>query len=199
MKKVLIVYYSSYGHIETMAKSIAEGVQSIGIEAVIKRVPETISEESIRRNNFKTDQIGEIATVEELPDYDAIIVGAPTRFGRLPSQMASFWEKTGGLWTKGALIGKIGAAFTSTATQHGGQEQTLFSLLVSLLHHGMVITGLPYSFAGQSRIDEVTGGSPYGATTIAGSDGSRSVSENEKQGAHFLGAHVATLVKRMNH
>ncbi|QCE35380.1 NAD(P)H:quinone oxidoreductase [Acetobacteraceae bacterium] len=197
MPRVLILYYSSYGHIETMANAIADGVRSVGLEVDIKRVPELLSEEAAKTHHFKTDQKAPLATPDELPNYDAIIVGAPTRFGRLPSQMANFWDQTGGLWLKGALIGKVGAVFTSTATQHGGQETTLYSLMSNLLHHGMLISGLPYSFQGQLETHEVSGGSPYGATTIAAGDGSRQPSENEVNGAKFLGNHVAEIVKKL--
>ncbi|MGY6770212.1 NAD(P)H:quinone oxidoreductase [Komagataeibacter sp. NFXK3] len=197
MPKVLVLYYSSYGHVETMAHAVAEGVREAGLEAVVKRVPELVPEDVAKNHHFKTEQSAPLATTAELPEYDAIIVGAPTRFGRLPSQMANFWDQTGGLWLKGALVGKVGAVFTSTATQHGGQETTLFSLITNLLHHGMVITGLPYSFQGQMRLDEVTGGAPYGATTIAAGDGSRQPSPTELDGAHYLGQHVAGLARRL--
>lgn len=198
MTKVLVLYYSTYGHVEVMAHAVAEGARQTGVTVDVKRVPETVPEEIARTSHFKLDQAAPIATPEELPDYDAIIVGAPTRFGRLPSQMASFWDRTGGLWAKGALIGKLGAAFTSTAVQHGGQETTLFSILTNLIHHGMVVSGLPYSFAGQMRLDEITGGAPYGATTIAAGDGSRQVSDNEREGARFLGRHVAELATKLS-
>ncbi|PYD78802.1 NAD(P)H:quinone oxidoreductase [Komagataeibacter sucrofermentans] len=197
MPKVLVLYYSSYGHVETMAHAVAEGVREAGLEAVVKRVPELVPEDVAKNHHFKTEQAAPLATTAELPEYDAIIVGAPTRFGRLPSQMANFWDQTGGLWLKGALVGKVGAVFTSTATQHGGQETTLFSLMTNLLHHGMVITGLPYSFQGQLRVDEVTGGAPYGATTIAAGDGSRQPSPTELDGAHYLGQHVAGLARKL--
>ncbi|MXV45225.1 NAD(P)H:quinone oxidoreductase [Saccharibacter sp. 17.LH.SD] len=194
--RVLVLYYSSYGHIETMAHAIADGARSGGAEADVKRVPEIVPEAIARDNHFKLEQSAPIAKPEELAQYDAIIIGAPTRFGRLPSQMANFWDQTGGLWLKGALIGKIGAVFTSTGTQHGGQETTLFSLMSNLIHHGMAIAGLPYSFQGQMKVDEVAGGSPYGATTIAGGDGSRQPSATELDGARFLGKHVAQLAQK---
>ncbi|AOX16028.1 NAD(P)H:quinone oxidoreductase [Kozakia baliensis] len=197
MTKLLVLYYSTYGHVETMANAVAEGARRAGVEVQVKRVPELVPEEVARANHFKLDQAAPIATPAELIDYDAIIVGAPTRFGRIPSQMAQFWDQTGGLWAKGALIGKLGAAFTSTASQHGGQETTLFSILSNLLHHGMIISGLPYSFAGQTKLDEVSGGTPYGASTIAGGDGSRAVSENELAGARYLGEHVANIAKKL--
>ncbi|AQS83910.1 MAG: NAD(P)H:quinone oxidoreductase [Acetobacter aceti] len=197
MTKVLVLYYSSYGHIETMAHAVAEGVRAAGADAVVKRVPELVPEEVAKNSHFKLEQAAPIATTAELVDYDAIIVGAPTRFGRLPSQMANFWDQTGGLWAKGALLGKVGAAFTSTASQHGGQETTLYSILSNLIHHGMVITGLPYSFQGQLTVDEVAGGSPYGATTIASGDGSRQPSVIELDGAKYLGGHVAGIASKL--
>lgn len=197
MPKILVLYYSTYGHVESMAYAVAEGARAAGAEADVKRVPELVPEEAAKKNHFKIDQKAPIAEPKDLLEYDGIIVGAPTRFGRLPSQMANFWDRTGGIWTQGALIGKVGAVFTSTATQHGGQETTLYSLMSSLLHHGLVISGLPYSFQGQGRLDEVTGGAPYGATTIAASDGSRQPSENELDGAKFLGQHVAELAKKL--
>jgi NAD(P)H dehydrogenase (quinone) len=195
--KVLVLYYSSYGHVETMARAIAEGARSAGAQADVRRVPETVPDEVARKSHFKTDQDAPIAEVEELPRYDAIVVGAPTRYGRIPAQMAAFLDRTGGLWASGALAGKVGAAFTSTATQHGGQETTLFSLLTGLLHHGMVVVGLPYTFQGQMRLDEITGGSPYGATTIAGGKGERQPSANELDGARFQGRTVAELAARL--
>ncbi|GAN96471.1 tryptophan repressor TrpR binding protein WrbA/NAD(P)H:quinone oxidoreductase [Komagataeibacter europaeus NBRC 3261] len=197
MPKVLVLYYSSYGHIETMANAIAEGVREAGLEADVKRVPELVPEDVAKSHHFKTEQSAPIATTDDLVNYDAIIIGAPTRFGRLPAQMANFWDQTGGLWLKGTLIGKVGAVFTSTASQHGGQETTLYSLMSNLLHHGMVISGLPYSFQGQLKVDEVTGGSPYGVTTIAAGDGSRQPSSNELDGAKFLGQHVAGITKKL--
>ncbi|AEH61875.1 NAD(P)H:quinone oxidoreductase [Zymomonas mobilis] len=197
MPKILVLYYSTYGHVESMAYAVAEGARAAGAEADVKRVPELVPEEAAKKNHFKIDQKAPIAEPKDLLEYDGIIVGAPTRFGRLPSQMANFWDRTGGIWAQGALIGKVGAVFTSTATQHGGQETTLYSLMSSLLHHGLVISGLPYSFQGQGRLDEVTGGAPYGATTIAASDGSRQPSENELDGAKFLGQHVAELAKKL--
>lgn len=197
MTKVLVLYYSSYGHLETMAEAVAEGARASGAEAVVKRVPELVPAEVAKSSHFKTDQSAPIATVAELVEYDAIIVGSPTRFGRVASQMANFWDQTGGLWAQGKLIGKVGAAFTSTATQHGGQETTLFSILTTLMHQGMVLVGLPYSFAGQMRNDEITGGAPYGATTIANSDGSRKPSATELDGARFLGKHVAEIAAKL--
>jgi NAD(P)H dehydrogenase (quinone) len=197
MAKILVLYYSSYGHIETMAGAIAEGARKAGATVDIKRVPETAPLEVAKAAHFKLDQAAPIATINELADYDAIIVGTGTRFGRITSQMAAFLDQAGGLWAKGALNGKVGAAFTSTATQHGGQETTLFSIITNLLHFGMVIVGLPYSFQGQMRLDEITGGSPYGATTIAGGDGSRQPSENELVGARHQGELVAQTALKL--
>jgi NAD(P)H dehydrogenase (quinone) len=197
MAKVLVLYYSTYGHIEKMAEAVAEGARKGGAEVDVKRVPETVPEEIAKKGHFKLDQKAPVVKVEELPTYDAIIIGAPTRYGRMPSQMAAFLDQTGGLWAKGALNGKVGAAFTSTGTQHGGQEMTLFSIITNLLHYGMVIVGLPYSFQGQMTMDEITGGSPYGATTIAGGDGSRQPSENELAGARFQGEEVAKTAKKL--
>ena len=197
MAKVLVLYYSSYGHIETMASAVAEGVRQAGAEAVIKRVPELVPEAVAKQSGFKLDQAAPIATVAELPDYDAIIIGTPTRFGGPASQMKNFLDQTGGLWAKGALIGKVGSVFTSTASQHGGQETTIIATQINLLHHGMVLVGLPYSFQGQLTLSEVAGGSPYGATTIAGGDGSRAPSANELDGARFQGRHVATVATKL--
>lgn len=198
MTKVLVLYYSSYGHIETMANAIAEGAREAGAEAVIKRVPETAPREVAEAAHFKLDQAAPIATVDELKDYDAIIVGTGTRFGRMSSQMAAFWDAAGGVWMRGELNGKVGAAFTSSATQHGGQETTLFSIITNLLHFGMTIVGLDYGFQGQMRNDEVTGGAPYGATTIANGDGSRTPSETELDGARYLGRRVATTAAKLS-
>lgn len=197
MPKILVLYYSTYGHVEKMAESVAEGVRKAGVDVVVKRVEETVPEDVARQNHFKVDQAAPVATPAELPEYDGIILGAPTRYGRLPGQMAAFWDRTGGLWAKGALVGKVGAVFTSTASQHGGQETTLYSLMTNLIHHGMLISGLPYSFQGQLELNEVAGGAPYGATTIAGGDGSRQPSAIELNGAAFLGEHVAKIVKKL--
>ena len=197
MTKVLVLYYSSYGHIETMANAIAEGVRAAGAEVDVKRVPELVPDEVARASHYKLDQAAPIAKAADLVEYDAIIVGTGTRYGRMTSQMANFWDQTGGLWAQGKLIGKVGAAFTSTASQHGGQETTLLGIHTNLLHHGMVIVGLPYSFQGQLKLDEVTGGSPYGATTIAAGDGSRQPTENELEGARFLGRHVAQVTAKL--
>ncbi|HEV7269322.1 NAD(P)H:quinone oxidoreductase [Pseudoxanthomonas sp.] len=196
MARILVLYYSAYGHIETMAQAIAEGASDAGAQVDIKRVPELVPEDVARASRYKLDQPAPIATIAELADYDAIIVGTGTRFGRISSQMANFLDQAGGLWARGALHGKVGAAFTSTATQHGGQETTLFSIITNLLHFGMVIVGLDYGHAGQMTLDEITGGSPYGASTIAGGDGSRQPSENELKGARYQGRVVAeTAIK----
>jgi len=197
MAKILVLYYSSYGHIETMANAVAEGARSTGASVDIKRVPELVSEEVAKASHYKLDQPAPIAKIEELADYDAIIVGVGTRFGRMASQMSNFLDQAGGLWVKGALNGKVGGAFTSTATQHGGQEATLLSIITNLLHFGLVTVGLPYSFQGQMRLDEITGGSPYGATTIAGGDGSRQPSQNELEGARFQGRHIAEITNKL--
>ena len=191
MVKVLVLYYSSYGHIEQMAEAMAEGARKGGATVDIKRVAETVPEAAAKAAHFKLDQKAPIAKVEELPNYDAIIIGVGTRYGRMASQMAAFLDQTGALWAKGALNGKIGAAFTSTATQHGGQEMTLFSIITNLMHLGLIIVGLPYSFKGQMKLDEVVGGAPYGATTITGGDGSRQPSDTELAGARYQGQLVA--------
>ena len=197
MTKVLVLYYSSYGHIETMAKAVAEGARSAGAEVSIKRVPELVPEEVAKASHFKLDQDAPIATVDELADYDAIIFGAGTRFGTVASQMRNFIDQTGGLWFQGKLVGKVGSVFTSSATQHGGQESTLLGFIPTLMHHGMVVVGLPYSFQGQMGLDEIKGGSPYGATTISDGDGSRQPSEVELEAARFQGAHVATIAAKL--
>jgi NAD(P)H dehydrogenase (quinone) len=198
MAKVLVLYYSSYGHIETMAKAVAEGAREAGAQVDIKRVPETAPLEVAKAAYFKLDQEAPIATVADLENYDAIIVGTGTRFGRLTSQMAAFWDQAGGLWARGALHGKVGGAFTSTATQHGGQETTLFSIITSLLHFGMTVVGLDYGHAGQMTLDEITGGSPYGASTITGGDGSRQPSENELTGARYQGRKIAEAAIKLH-
>lgn len=197
MTKVLVLYYSTYGHIEKMAHAVAEGVREAGAEAVIKRLPELVPEEVARNSGYKLDQPAPIATVDELVDYDAIIIGTPTRFGNMAAQMKNFLDQTGGLWAQGKLVGKAGAVFTSTATQHGGQESTLLATQIVLLHQGLVVVGLPYSFAGQMGVKEVTGGSPYGASTIADGDGSRQPSENELAGARYQGRHVAQIAAKL--
>lgn len=199
MTKVLVLYYSMFGHIEIMAQALAEGVREVeGVDAVIKRVPETIPEDQALAMGVKINQPAPIATVEELPDYDAIIFGTPTRFGDMTAQMRSFLDHTGKLWTNGRLIGKVGSVFTSSATQHGGQESTILSFYTTLLHHGMVIVGVPYSCTDQMRTDEMTGGSPYGAGTITGADGKRMPSANELGIARFQGRHVAAIAKRQS-
>ena len=196
MAKVLVLYYSAYGHVERMAKAVGEGATEGGAQVAIKRVPETVPEEAARAANFKIDQDAPVASVKELEDYDAIVVGTGTRYGRISSQMATFLDQTGSLWQRGALEGKVGAAFTSTATQHGGQETTLFSIVTNLLHFGMVIVGLPYSHKGMMTVDEIVGGAPYGATTIAGGDGLRQPSAVELAGARRQGELVArTAIK----
>jgi NAD(P)H dehydrogenase (quinone) len=197
MAKVLVLYYSSYGHVETMASAIAEGARSAGASVDIKRVPETAPLETAKAAHFKLDQRAPIATIDELEHYDAIIVGSPTRFGRISSQMASFLDQAGGLWMRGALHGKVGGAFTSTATQHGGQEVTLFSIITNLLHYGMIIVGLPYSHQGQMTLDEIVGGSPYGATTVAGSSGQRQPSALDLAGARHQGELIAQTAKKL--
>lgn len=197
MAKVLVLYHSAYGHVEEMARAVAEGASGAGAEVTLRRVPETVPNEIAKVANFKLDQEAEIASVEELEHYDAIVIGVGTRYGRLPSQMAAFLDQTGPLWLRGALSGKVGAAFASTATQHGGQETTLLSIITNLLHFGMTVVGLPYSFKGQLRVDEVTGGSPYGATTIAAGDRSRWPSENELAGARHQGALVAETAAKL--
>ncbi|MFG1178734.1 NAD(P)H:quinone oxidoreductase [Xanthobacter versatilis] len=196
MAKVLVLYYSAYGHIEQMAEAAAAGAREAGATVDIKRVPDLVPEEVAKSAHFKLDQKAPIATVAELAEYDAIIVGVGTRFGRMASQMANFLDQAGGLWARGALNGKVGGAFTSTATQHGGQEVTLFSIITNLMHFGMVIVGLDYGYGAQMTLDEITGGSPYGATTITGGDGSRQPSAIELDGARYQGRKIAeTAIK----
>ena len=198
MTKVLVLYYSAYGHIERMAYAVAEGAREVeGVEAVVKRVPELVPEEVARQHHFKLDQPAPIATVNELPEYDAIIVGCGTRYGGMASQIRNFFDQTGGLWVKGALIGKVGSAFSSSASQHGGQETTLITAIPFFLHQGMVYVGLPYSCQEQMGIDEIKGGSPYGATTVTGGQGERQPSEQELGMARFQGRHVAGIAKRL--
>jgi NAD(P)H dehydrogenase (quinone) len=197
MAKVLVLYYSSYGHVETMANAVAEGARSAGAHVDIKRVPETVPAEAAKAAHFKLDQKAPVASIEELANYDAIVVGTPTRFGRIASQMASFLDQAGGLWMRGALHGKVGGAFASTATQHGGQEVTLFSVITNLLHFGMTVVGLPYSHQGQMTLDEIVGGSPYGATTVAGSAGQRQPSALDLAGAHHQGKLIAETAKKL--
>jgi NAD(P)H dehydrogenase (quinone) len=196
--KVLVLYYSSYGHVEQMAGAVAEGARSVpGTEVVLKRVPELVPEEVARKSGMRLDQQAPVASPGELADYDAIIFGTPTRYGNMAAQMRNFLDQTGALWVKGALVGKLGSVFASTGTQHGGQETTITSFHSTLFHHGMILVGLPYSWAGLARMDEITGGTPYGATTLAGGDGSRQPSQNELEGARFQGRHVAEIAGRL--
>ena len=198
MSKILVLYYSSYGHLAKMADAVAEGVRSAGAEVDVRRVPETAPFEVAQAAGFVADHSHPVLEdVNELANYDGIIVGAPTRFGRMSSQMAAFWDRAGGVWYQGQLIGKVGGAFTSTATQHGGQEATLFSIITNLLHFGVTIVGLDYGFQGQMGVDEVKGGSPYGATTISDGDGSRLPSQVELDGARYQGRRVAELANRI--
>lgn len=198
MTKVLVLYYSSYGHVAALAREVAEGARSAGAEATLRRVPELSGDEPASAPAGAAHDSVPLATVDELPTYDAIVIGTPTRFGNMAAQMKGFLDRTGALWAKGQLIGKVGSAFTSTATQHGGQESTVLSTHTVLLHHGMVVVGLPYSFQGQTTLAEITGGSPYGAGTIAGGDGSRQPSQNERDGARFQGRHVAEIATRLS-
>ena len=198
MTKVLVLYYSSYGHIEQMADAVAEGARAGGAEVDIRRVPETAPEQVVKAAGFKTDtKHPAIEGPDALAQYDAIIVGAPTRYGRMPSQMAAFWDTTGGIWMKGALVGKVGGAFTSTASQHGGQETTLFSIITNLLHHGMTIVGLDYGFQAQMGVKEVHGGTPYGASTLADGDGSRQPSQVDLDGARYQGKRIAETAAKL--
>lgn len=199
MTKVLVLYYSSYGHIEAMARAVAEGVTATGAEAVVKRVPELVPAHIAEKAGYKLDQPAAIATTAELADYDAIIFGTPTRFGNMASQMKNFLDQCGGLWAQDRLVGKVGSVFTSSGSQHGGQESTLLSVHTVLLHLGMVVVGLPYTFKGQGRMDEITGGSPYGASTLAddGRGGDRQPTANELAGARFQGRHVATIARAL--
>ncbi|OCP01085.1 MULTISPECIES: NAD(P)H:quinone oxidoreductase type IV [unclassified Ensifer] len=197
MAKVLVLYYSAYGHVETMAYAVAEGAKSAGADVDVKRVPELVPDEIAKASYFKLDQAAPIANVEELAQYDAIIFGAGTRYGTVASQMRNFIDQTGGLWAKGKLVGKVGSVFTSSATQHGGQESTILGFIPTLMHHGMVVVGLPYAFQGQMGVDEIKGGSPYGASTITGGDGSRQPSEVELEAARFQGAHVAKIAAKL--
>jgi NAD(P)H dehydrogenase (quinone) len=197
MARILVLYYSAYGHIEKMAQAVAEGARQAGATVDIKRVPETAPEHIAKAAHFKLDQAAPIATIEELQNYDGIVIGTGTRFGRMSSQMAAFLDQAGSLWARGALHGKVGGAFTSTATQHGGQETTLFSIITNMLHFGMVVVGLDYGHAGQMTLNEITGGSPYGATTIAGSDGSRQPTENELVGARYQGRKIGETAGKL--
>lgn len=198
MAKVLVLYYSAYGHIETMAYAVAEGAREAGAEAVVKRVPELVPEDIAQKSGFKLDQPAPIATVQELPEYDAIIFGTGTRYGNMTAQMKNFIDQTGSLWVSGALVGKVGSVFSSSATQHGGQESTILTFHPVLLHLGFIIVGLPYSFQGQMGVDEVKGNSPYGASTIAGGDGSRLPSQVELEGARYQGRHVAQIAAKLS-
>jgi NAD(P)H dehydrogenase (quinone) len=198
MAKILVLYHSSYGHIETMAAAVAEGAGEVaGASVTVKRVPETMPEEIAKAAGMKLDQTAPVASPDELADYDAIVFGTPTRFGNMSAQMRSFLDQTGGLWFQGKLVGKVGSVFCSTASQHGGQETTLTSFHTTLFHHGMIVVGLPYSFAGNAEMGEISGGTPYGATTLAGNDGSRMPSANELAGARFQGRHVAEIATKL--
>ena len=198
MTRILVLYYSSYGHIETMAEAVAEGARSVeGCTVDVKRVPELMPDDVAAAAHIKVDQVAPIATPDELANYDAIIFGTPTRFGNMAAQMRNFLDQTGGLWFTNALVGKVGSVFCSTASQHGGQETTITSFHTTLLHHGMVIVGLPYTFKGNTEMGEISGGTPYGATTIAGADGSRMPSQNELAGARFQGKHVAEIAGKL--
>ena len=199
MARVLVLYHSTYGHIETMAEAVAEGAASVeGVTVDIKRVPETVPEELAKASHYKLDQKAPIAVIDDLKDYDAVIIGAGTRFGSAASQMRAFLDQAGGLWFTGALLGKVGGAFTASATQHGGQETTFQGLHNFFMHHGMPVVGLPYAYQGQMTLDSIEGGSPYGASTITGSDGSRQPSEIELGGAKFQGRHIAELAKKLH-
>ena len=200
MAKILVLYYSAYGHVEKMAEAVAEGARAVpGTEVMVKRVPELVPEEIAKKSGMKLDQPAPIATVDELANYDAIIFGTPTRFGNMCAQMRNFLDQTGGHWMKGALVGKVGSVFASTATQHGGQETTITSFHSTLLHQGMIIVGLPYAFPGLTNMNEITGGSPYGASTLANADGSRQPSANELDGARYQGKHVAQITAKLAH
>jgi NAD(P)H dehydrogenase (quinone) len=198
MTKVLVLYYSSFGHIEQMAHAVGEGARATGATVDVKRVPENVPQDVAKAFHFKLDQPAPIATSAELANYDAIIVGAPTRFGRMPSAMGSFWEQAGQLWMSGVLHGKVGGAFTSSATQHGGNETTLFSIIANLMHFGLVIVGLPYSHSGQMTLDEIVGGAPYGATTIAGAQGQRHPTKIELDGARHQGELIAKTAAKLS-
>ena len=197
MSKVLVLYYSPYGHIEALANAVAEGARETGAKVDVKRVPETVPAEIAKAHHFKLDQAAPIATIDDLANYDAIVIGTGTRFGRISSQMATFLDQAGSLWMRGALHGKVGGAFSASGTQHGGQEATLFSIIANMLHFGMLIVGLDYGHTGQMTLDEITGGSPYGATTITGADGSRQPSANELQGAHYQGRRIAEVANKL--
>jgi NAD(P)H dehydrogenase (quinone) len=198
MTKILVLYYSSYGHIEKMAYAAAEGVKSANVEAVVKRVPELVPEETARKSGFKLDQPAPVASIDELDSYDGVMFGTGTRFGNMTAQMKNFLDQAGSLWMKGSLVGKVGSVFTSSATQHGGQESTILTFHPVLLHLGFVIVGLPYSFKGQMGVDQVMGNSPYGASTIAGGDGSRQPSPVELEGVRYQGKHVAEIAAKLS-
>lgn len=197
MTKVLVLYYSSWGHMEQMAYAAAEGARAAGAEVAVKRVPELVPEDVAKAYHFKLDQKAPVATPEELADYDAIIFGCGTRFGAMAAQMRNFMDQTGSLWARHALVGKVGSAMTSSGTQHGGQESTILGFIPTMMHHGMVVVGLPYTWAGQSGVDEIRGGSPYGASTVTGSDGSRQPAQHELDGARFQGRHVAEIAAKL--
>lgn len=197
MAKVLVLYYSAYGHIETMAYAVAEGARSTGATVDVRRVPELVPEDVAKASYYKVDQAAPVAKPDELADYDAIIVGAGTRYGTVASQMRNFLDQTGALWAQGKLVGKVASAFTSSATQHGGQESTILGLIPTFLHHGMAYVGLPYAFQGQMGVEAVKGGSPYGASTITDGDGSRQPSEIELEAARYQGAHVAKIATKL--
>jgi len=200
--KILVVYYSMYGHVHRMAEAVADGAREVkGAEVLMRRVPETLPEDVLGKMGALEAQKRfvhvPVCTQEELASADAIIFGTPTRFGNMCGQMRQFLDATGGLWARGALVGKVGGVFTSSGTQHGGQESTILSFHITLLHHGMIVVGLPYAFQGQMRTDEVSGGSPYGASTIAGTSGERTPTENELAGARFQGRHIAEITARL--
>ena len=201
--KLLVLFYSTYGHVYRLAQAIADGAREVaGVHVVVKRVPETLPPDTIKAMGATEAQKAfadvPVATIDDLADAGAIIFGTPTRFGNMAGQMRQFLDATGGLWAQGKLVGKVGSVFASSATQHGGQESTILSFHTTLLHHGMVIVGLPYAFQGQTRIDEITGGSPYGASTIAGGKGERMASDNEIAAARFQGRHVAQIAKKLS-
>jgi NAD(P)H dehydrogenase (quinone) len=197
LAKVLVLYYSSYGHLETMAYAAAEGAKAAGAHVDVKRVPELVPADVAKASHFKMDQPAPVATPDELANYDAIIFACGTRYGTMASQMRNFMDQTGSLWMKGALVGKVGSAMTGSATQHGGQESTILGFIPTMLHHGMIVVGLPYSFQGQMGLEEIKGGSPYGASTITGGDGSRMPSANELSAARFQGDHVAKIAAKL--
>jgi NAD(P)H dehydrogenase (quinone) len=197
MAKVLVLYYSSYGHIEAMANAVAEGARSAGAHVDVMRVPELVPDDVAKASHFKMNQAAPVAKPQDLANYDAVIFGCGTRYGTMASQMRNFIDQTGPLWMKGALVGKVGSAFTSSATQHGGQETTILGFIPTLMHQGMVVVGLPYSYQGQMGVDEIRGGSPLGASTVTGGDGSRMPSKIDLEGAHFQGAHVAKIAAKL--